>query len=168
MCGRGHSRGREGSERAVTNRGNDQPAASNSIQAGDTTARMESDTPTSSSIRVASGARERAVFWVLIKGNRTVVTGGGVVVVILSMAALISVGPLDVGPGSKVATLFGSRLASGVATRRGTHRGTVDSQRPGGVPGVDRTDTVRQGVHPRGYAGGVKLGPAAGGHRDGR
>lgn len=60
--------------------------------------------------------RQRVIAWVLIEGDRPVVAGGITVSIVGIVGALIWGDILAVGPGSSVASLFGSGLAAGVIT----------------------------------------------------
>lgn len=74
------------------------------------------DIETSTAIRDVNGVRERAVNWILLGGNRLVVSAGIVLAITLGVAVLVGLGLLAVGPSSAVATLFGSGITSGVVT----------------------------------------------------
>jgi hypothetical protein len=54
--------------------------------------------------------------WILLNGDRRVVAGCLVVLIIGLMWTLVAAGVLAVGPGSSVASVFGSGLTSGIVT----------------------------------------------------
>jgi len=77
---------------------------------------MASDLRTASSAGGPTGLQDRVVNWLFFEGDRRVVAGGIVVVLVVVFGGLVSAGVLAVGAGSSVASAFGSGLTAGVVT----------------------------------------------------
>ncbi|WP_049906143.1 hypothetical protein [Halorubrum aidingense] len=77
---------------------------------------MTSEPRTVSSVDDADTVRERVADWVLFEGDRRAVAGCLALGVAGVVWTLVAVGVLAVGPGSSVASLFGSGLTSGIIT----------------------------------------------------
>lgn len=76
---------------------------------------MSEEVETADAVATASGWR-RALEWLLLTGNRAVITVGLVLGVFLVLYGLAATGLIAVGPTSAVSTIFGSGLTSGLLT----------------------------------------------------
>lgn len=74
------------------------------------------DLEASHSVRDVEGPADRALHWLLLDGDRLSVAAGIVLLVFGVVYGLAALGVLAVGPGSTVATLFGSGLTAGTVT----------------------------------------------------
>ena len=77
---------------------------------------MESDVESASSTAQPSGIVDRAVFWVLVEGNRLVVAAGIIVLFVLAVWVLFTSGVIHIGADSSAPSLFASGLTAGVIT----------------------------------------------------
>lgn len=77
---------------------------------------MTTETRTERSVQEGDTIRDRIVTWILLEGDRPIVAAGIVTAFVATIAVLISVDILAVGPDSFTATIFGSGLTSGVFT----------------------------------------------------
>jgi len=77
---------------------------------------MSSGARAASSAGGPSGLRDRVVDWLLLEGDRRLIAAGLVVAVTGVTLALVVTELIAVGPGSSVASLFGSGLTAGVVT----------------------------------------------------
>lgn len=77
---------------------------------------MDSGARTASSEGGPSGPRRRVADWFLLEGDRRLVAGGVILAATGAVWSLVAVEVVAVGPGSSVASAFGSGLTAGVVT----------------------------------------------------
>jgi len=75
---------------------------------------MDSSVRTASSVTDERNPYGRLAYWLLVEGDRRVVTAGFVAVGIAALGSLVAADVVTVGPGSSTGTLFGSGLTAGV------------------------------------------------------
>jgi len=77
---------------------------------------MADQPTTASSVRSVDSYRQRALYWLLLRGNRTAVATVPLVAVVGGLFALIQVGLLTVGPRSAASSAFSSGFIAGTVT----------------------------------------------------
>ena len=77
---------------------------------------MSDEVTTARSVRSIDGARDRAMHWFVLGGNRTAVSVVLVTAVVAFFFPLTRFGALAIGPGSTAASAFASGLISGTVT----------------------------------------------------